>query len=87
MNRTTRMNKFLMEPPLECYKLRLLGIFSSLTLVLSLVFNTLLIIIFLKHKALRKNLLNTFVFAMTVLNLIGSILEFSFVIPSNFACK
>ena len=86
MNYTVSLNKFKEASPVECYKLHIIGVYCSILLLLSLIYNSSLILVFMKHRELRTTL-NMFVLTMTILNLIGSILEFSFVIPSNFACR
>ena len=70
----------------ECYKLRIIGVFSIFLFILSLFFNMLLLIVFFSSKKLRTTN-NIPILVLTFLNLIGSILEYPFVIISNLKCK
>ena len=79
-------NKYNLKSPVECYKLYIIAIYCLILLILSVVFNTLLLIIFIRHRKLRTPL-NMYILTNTVLNLVGSLLEFVFVIPSNLACR
>jgi hypothetical protein len=86
VEKLSKLSKFGMTSPIECYKLNIIAVYCMILLVLSLIFNTMLIIIFARHKKLRTPL-NMFILTLTILNLFGSIIEFSFVIPSNLACR
>lgn len=70
----------------ECYKLRIIGVFSIFLFILSLFFNMLLLIVFFSSKKLRTTN-NIPILVLTFLNLIGSILEYPFVIISNLKCR
>lgn len=72
--------------PVECYKLNIIACYCIILLVLSVTFNSTLLLIFYRYKKLRTSL-NMFIMSITFLNLIGSLSEFSFVIPSNFFCR
>lgn len=72
--------------PVECYKLQIIGVYCILVFVLSIFFNSVLLWVFHQNKKLR-NSHNTFTIFLTFLNLFGSILQFIFVIPSNFNCR
>ena len=72
--------------PVECFKLNLIAIYCIVIFVLSLVFNSLLIIVFYIYKDLTSPL-NPFIITLTIFNLAGTLIEFPFVIASNFYCK
>lgn len=80
------MNKFGITSPIECYKLKIIALYCLILLILSLIFNSLLILVFMRYRKLLTTL-NMFILTLTILNLIASIIEFSFVIPSNYSCK
>ena len=73
-------------PPLLCYKLQALGFLCILLFIACIVFNTFLLWVFFKNKKLQSSF-NMFIVALSILNLIGSILEFPFIIISNFSCR
>ena len=75
-----------MDPPTECFKLRILGVLSTLLFILSTTFNGVLLHAFIKHKQLRTPL-NIYIIAISVLNLVSTIIELPFVIVSNLYCK
>lgn len=75
-----------MKSPTECYKLRILGIICIILFLSSLAFNTLLLKTFYKNKNLRTSF-NAIIIALTILNLIGTILELPFIIISNLSCR
>jgi hypothetical protein len=70
----------------DCYKLRIIGVFSIFLFILSIIFNSLLLAVFFSSKKFRSSN-NIPLLALTFLNLIGSILEYPFVIISNLKCK
>lgn len=84
------MNKPLIEKlelfgqlsPIEPYRLKMIAFYCIIVFMLSLVFNTSLLVIFMKYKKLRTSL-NMFILTLTGIHLFASISEFSFVIPSN----
>ena len=75
-----------MDPPTECYKLRIVGVLTALLFVFSTIFNGVLVYAFIKHKKLRTPL-NIYIIAISVLNLVSTILELPFIIASNMYCK
>jgi len=79
-------DKYLLESPTECYKLRILGIFCLILFITSFIFNSLLLNVFVKHRHLRTSNY-TLVIALTILNLFGTITELPFIIISNLSCK
>ena len=85
-NYTVDLDIFSNESPIECYKLRIVSINCIVLFLLSVIFNSFLLIIFLTKKQLQKSS-NIFIFTLTLFNLIGSITEFPFVIVSNLYCK
>jgi hypothetical protein len=72
--------------PISPIILNLLGSYLLLSMILGIVFNTLLLYIFKKYKDLQTPI-NTFIIAMTVLNLLGTIFELPWIIHSCFSHK
>jgi hypothetical protein len=77
---------FSLEPTVECFKLRTIGLYAVFLFVSGTFFNGLLLWIFLKNKDLRTPL-NAFIIALTAFNLFGCLFELPFIIISNFYCK
>lgn len=71
--------------PIDPFILNIIGVYLCLTLFICLLFNTILLIIFIRFKELR-NKFNIFIMGITTLNVIGSI-EIPFVIYSSFKAK
>ena len=71
------------ESPLNIAMLRIITLYCILVLILSLIFNSTLLAVLNRHRCLRTNL-NLLIRTLTILNLFGSIIKFSFLIPSNF---
>lgn len=82
-NKTNICDYFGRQSPIEPFKLKIIAFYCTILLILSLIFNTSLLVIFLKYKKLRTSL-NMFILTLTAIHLFGSISEFSFVIPSNW---
>ncbi|RNA43725.1 vertebrate ancient opsin-like [Brachionus plicatilis] len=72
--------------PVNCVNLRIIGTFTTLLFASCLLFNSILLWVFLKYKNMRSPT-NIFITALTILNLVGSIIEFPFIIASKFACR
>lgn len=70
----------------ECQRLTIMGVINTIVFVGSLVFNSSLLWLFLSHKDLQ-NALNIFIMVLTFFNLTGSVLEYPFVILSQFHCR
>lgn len=70
--------------PIEPLVLYILGSFLVLIMVLGLLFNTILLRIFIVNKDLRTPV-NSLIIAITLLNLIGSLTELPWVIHSCFS--
>ena len=85
-NYLKRLIAFEKESPIACFKLQIIASYFILLLILSLIANSLLLAVFAKYRCLRTNL-NLLVMTLTALNLFTSIIEFSFVIPSNIQCR
>lgn len=84
---TTKMREFNQESPVECYILRLIDVLVVLVFMLCLGFNSMLLLAFCRKKSPTKTALDIYMASLTFLNLIGSILEFPFIIISNFYCR
>ena len=65
------------QSPVDCFKLNVIALYCMIILVISIKFNSLLLTVFMKYKSLRTNI-NMFIIVLTLLNLVVSILEFSF---------
>lgn len=74
------------QSPVDCFKLNVIALYCMIILVISIKFNSLLLTVFMKYKSLRTNI-NMFIIVLTLLNLVVSILEFSFIIPANLKCR
>ena len=75
-----------MDSPTECYKLRIVGVLTTLLFIFSTIFNGILLYAFIKHKQLRTSL-NIYIIGITVLNLVSTIIELPFIMVSNLYCK
>lgn len=71
--------------PVECYKLNIIAYIYVIMLVLSLLFNSGLLIVFARYKDLIQSL-NVYIFVITALNLFGSVTQFPVVIAANLHC-
>lgn len=75
------------EPELvECYKLRIIGVYCCLLFIASTISNSLLLWAFVRYKELRTPL-NIFIIALVFFNLFGTIVELPFIVVSNLSCK
>lgn len=86
-NSTNRyIDKYSLESPVECYKLKLVGILCIFLFVFSAFFNSILLWTFIRNKSLRTSL-NMFIIALTSFNLFGTLIELPFIIVSNLKCR
>ncbi len=69
-----------------CYQLQVIGILCIFLFIACIVFNSFLLWVFFKNKELQSSF-NMFIVGLSTLNLIGSILEFPFIIISNLSCR
>ena len=74
------------ESPVECWKLNVIAYIYVIMLILSLIFNSSLLMMFSKNKELIQNL-NFFILVITILNLFGSIIQFPVSILANLQCR
>lgn len=72
--------------PVECKKLQIVAIYSILLFILSIVFNSKMVFVFLKYKELF-NSLNIFIISLSVLNIFATLGELPFIIISNLYCR
>jgi hypothetical protein len=72
--------------PINSFSLDIIGSYLLITLLVGIVLNTLLLYKFKKYKDLQTPI-NTFIIAMTVLNLLGTIFELPWIIHSCFSHK
>ena len=86
MKFSNQTDLFSRQSPISCYKLNMLSAYCFLILILSLIFNTMLLRVFHLYKRLRTSI-NVIIIVLTYLNLIGSIIEMPFVILSNYYCR
>ncbi|CAF0955798.1 unnamed protein product [Brachionus calyciflorus] len=86
-NTTSRfIDKYSLESPVECYKLKIVGVYCIILFVFSTFFNGALLWAFIKNKSLRTSI-NIFIIALAVFNLFGTLVELPFIILSNLNCK
>ena len=71
--------------PVNKHVLMVSGIYLILILLICIILNTLLLVIYCKHKKIRTSL-NQIIMLMTLFNLIGSV-QFPFIIDSFFVKK
>ncbi|RNA19352.1 melanopsin [Brachionus plicatilis] len=83
---TQIFDPFDVKSPVECYKLRIIAVYCLIIFFLSLTANSVLLWILIYFKELR-NSMNAFMLALSVCNLIGSLIELPMVVISNFNCK
>ena len=72
--------------PIACNKLNIVSYYFMIIFVLSIVFNSLLILIFVRYEK-YKTPLNLLILALVIINWIGTVIEFPVVIATNFVCK
>lgn len=73
-------------PLVECYKLRIVGVVEMILFFLCLVFNSMLLKMFIRNKKFHTPL-NVLIIILTCFNFFGSLLEFPFIILSNLYCR
>lgn len=86
-NSSSPQNLFDVISPVACYKLRMISALTCVIFFFSLSLNSLLLMAFYQKKTPTKAPLNIFIISLTVYNLVGSFLEFPFIIASNFYCR
>jgi len=72
--------------PANCAILKGFTIYSIIMFSTALVSNSLLLLAFIKEKTLRSPV-NMFIIAVSVCNIIATLSEAQFIIPSTFACR
>jgi hypothetical protein len=70
----------------KCFKLSILAIVCCVLLALSVFLNGSLLLTFARYKSLHTRG-NIFVIALTLVNFFGTIIEFPWIIVSNFYCR
>lgn len=83
---STFMNPGGVYSPVECRKLKIVAIYSAFVFVMSVTFNSKMILLFIKHKELF-NSLNIFIITIAILNIFATLGELPFIIVSNFFCR
>lgn len=76
---------FNIESPVNCIVLKIVAIYFTIILLLSLIFNMLVILVYIRNKHLITPF-NSIILSIVVLNLIGSIIELPIMILTNFSC-
>lgn len=71
----------------KCKKLKYVSLYLLCLFVVSLLFNLVLLICFMKNKSLRSAPQNTFVIALCTLNLVGTLSELPPTMTSSFSCR
>lgn len=74
------------QSPIDCWKLQVIATLLVLMCFFSVFINSLVVFTFYVSPELRTPG-NMFVIAMTFINLLGSLSEFSYVIVSNYSCR
>jgi hypothetical protein len=72
--------------PTSCSILKGFTVYAILMFSTALVSNSLLLLAFIKEKTLRSPV-NMFIIAVSVCNIIATLSEAQFIIPSTFACR
>jgi len=70
----------------ECYQLQFLGAVCLFLALCGILFNSVLLYICLCRKEMR-NSINSFMIALSFLNLFGCVAEMPFIVISNFSCR
>ena len=90
MNKSKSSNffdDFAPDPLLKCSELFNIGIYVVILFLISLISNITVIFILLKHKKQLLNRINIQIFALSILNLIGTVIELPMVGIAAFACR
>ena len=74
------------QSPIECSKLQIIAIICSVLFVASLASNSLLLHMLITCKHLKQPV-NTFLIALTICNIVGTLFELPFTIASNLMCR
>ena len=74
------------QSPADCTTLKFFTLFSIVMFSASLASNSLLVYAFIKDKAVRSPV-NMFILATAVCNIIATLSEAQFIIPSTYACR
>ena len=75
------------EPLATCSALTKIGIYCVILLILSLTASLKLIWIFLMHRVELLNGVNIIILTLTLLNLLGALIELPLVATASFMCK
>ena len=74
------------QSPVDCFQLNMYGVYFLLLFVLSVFFNSFILVMYCLLKELR-TLKNLFMLAIILTNLFGCFFELPFLIINNFFCK
>jgi hypothetical protein len=80
------IDPFNLDPTASCEALQAIGIYCVLLFVFSLLFNSILLFLIIRHRE-YKNSLNMHMCALVGLNLFGTITELPWIIISNLKCR
>ena len=72
--------------PANCSVLKFFTVYAMFMFSASLIFNSLLLLAFIKEKRVRTPV-NMFIVAISVCNIVATLSEAQFIIPSTFACR
>ena len=75
------------DPIVECSVLTHIGVYCTVLLILSIIFNITLIWILIKHRRQLLDNANILILFLAILNFIGSITELPMVGTAAFMCK
>jgi hypothetical protein len=77
----TYIDLYELQSPVDCGTLRVIGWYCIMVMILSILLNATILAVFVRYKEMRTPI-NTLVGMLALMNLIGSLLEFPFVIIS-----
>ena len=86
-NFTNSSKLFAPEAIVECSVLKKIGVYCIILFIISFTSNLAVIIVFIKNKNHLLNGVNILILSLTILNLIGTLIELPLVITSAFYCK
>ena len=72
--------------PIESYKLKIISMYCVFLFVMGIGVNSALLWTYYRYEDARRSF-NRFILVLTILNLIGCLVELPFVIISNYLCK
>ena len=87
MNKSNSSDLYGPDPLLTCSELKNIGIYVVILFIISVISNITLIYILIKNKKHLLNEVNIQIFALSILSLIGTLIELPMVGIAAFACR